>query len=509
MTGRNSWDLAPGQRFFLTLASVLATTLMAVDITIASVALPQIQGSMAATTDQVSWILTSYVIALAVTTPVVGPVAERFGRKKIFLLAVTGFTVASVLCGLSWTLEMIVAFRLLKGIAAAALVPIAQAVLMDAYPPERQGEAMAYWTVGVMVGPIVGPLAGGWLTDEFSWRWIFFVNVPFGVLAYLCIAAFLPADEPGKARRFDRFGFLTLTIALASLQFVLDRGERLDWLDSPVIVMLLLGCFAAAWAFVAHSLRSGASFVPKELFADRNFVACLLLTFVTSGIFYANLSMFAPMLQSVLGYPARETGLMLAPRGIGVLLGVACTGVLRKWFSDRALAAAGIAGAAVSIWAVTGFSLQVDPPMIVRVGAAQGFFYGVMFAPLTTATFATLPATLRTDGASLVQLVRQLSGGIGIAAGFAMLIRGSHGGALDLASRINLEAPGWQDVLDAAGAAAPAVMYAEIQRQAAMLAYLDVVSVMSFALVAVLPLLAALRPVRVRPVRGVAVEPTA
>jgi DHA2 family multidrug resistance protein len=488
-----TWELRGAQRFFLTLAAVLATTLMAVDITIASVALPHIQGAMSATADQVAWVLTAYVMALAVATPVVGPLAERFGRKRVFLLAVASFTLASVLCGLAWSLELIVLFRLLKGLAAAALVPIAQSVLMDAYPPERQGEAMAYWTIGVMVGPIIGPLVGGWLTDEFSWRWIFFVNVPFGVLAYLSIAAVLPPDLPGVVRRFDRFGFATLAVGIACLQFVLDRGESEDWLDSPLIVALVLTSTGTLWAFVAHSWQVREPFIPRELFRDRNFNACLLLTFVTSGIFYANLSMYAPMLQSVLGYPARETGLMIAPRGIGVLLGVASSGLLRRWFADRTLVLLGLTGAAVSIWAITSFSLQVDEPTIVRVGFVQGFFYGAMFAPLTAATFATLSPRLRTDAASLVQLVRQLSGGIGIATGFAMLIRRSHAGVLDLSARANLDAPGWIEPLEHAGAAAPAVVKAEIARQAAMIAYLEVCALMAVALVAILPLLGLLR----------------
>lgn len=481
------------QRFFITLASVLATTLMAVDVTVASVALPQIQGALAATADQVSWVLTSYVIALAVATPVVGPLAERVGRKRLFLAAVAGFTISSLLCGLSGSLEWLVVFRLLKGMFAAALVPISQAVLMDSYPPDRQGEAMAYWTIGVMVGPIIGPLVGGILTDALSWHWIFFVNLPFGLLAYVAIAAFLPRDEPARARAFDRFGFISLTIALASLQFVLDRGERAGWLDSTLIAALILACAASLWVFLAHSWFAPRPFIPRELFSDRNFAACLLLTFVTSGVFYANLSLTAPMLQSILGYPARETGLMLAPRGVGVLIGVACANLLRRWWSDRALILTGLAGAAASIAAVTTFSLQVGVRTVVEVGVAQGFFYGMMFVPLTTATFATLAPALRTDGAALIQLVRQLSGGIGIALTFGLLKRGTDGGVLDLAGRADLEAPAWQDLLARAGDRAPAMVLGEFERQAAMLAYLEVAAWMAVALVLMLPLLVTLR----------------
>jgi MFS transporter, DHA2 family, multidrug resistance protein len=489
----SSWQMDGTQRFFLTLASVLATTLMAVDITIASVALPQIQGAMSATADQVSWILTSYVIALAVATPVVGPLALRFGRRRVFLVAVAGFTLASVLCGLSWSLEVVVLFRLIKGLFAAALVPISQAVLMDSYPPERQGEAMAYWTIGVMVGPIIGPLVGGMLTDALSWRWIFFVNLPFGLLAYVAIAAFLPQDGAPTRRGFDWFGFAALTIGLASLQFLLDRGERFDWFDSRLIAALALLSIAGLWVFAAHSWFARRPFIPRELFLDRNFLACLLLTFVTSGVFYANLSLTAPMLQSILGFPARETGLMLAPRGVGVLVGVACAKLLRRWWTDRTLIGIGLVGAALSVWLVSGFSLQVGMETIIEVGVAQGFFYGVMFVPLTTATFATLAPALRTDGAALIQLVRQLAGGIGIAVTFGMLTRGSHGAELELATRVNPAAPAWQDLLDSAGSAAPVVIAREVARQAAMLAYLEIVALMAVVLLLILPLLVTLR----------------
>lgn len=488
-----AWEIDGARRFFITLASVLATTLMAVDLTIASVALPQIQGALSATADQVSWVLTSYAIALAVATPVVGPLAERVGRKRLFLLAVAGFTLASLLCGLAGSLEAIVLFRLLKGAFAAALVPISQAVLMDSYPPDRQGEAMAWWTIGVMVGPIIGPLVGGSLTDALSWRWIFFVNLPFGVLAYVAIAAFLPRDPPGAVRPFDRFGFAVLTLGLATLQFVLDRGERAAWFDSAVITGLALAAAAFLWVFAAHSRFAARPFIPRELFADRNFTACLLLTFVTSGVFYANLSLTAPMLQSILGYPARETGLMLAPRGVGVLAGVACANLLRRRVADRTLILAGLAGAAASIAAVATFSLQVGIRTVVEVGTVQGFFYGMMFVPLTTATFATLAPALRTDGAALVQLVRQLSGGIGVAVTFALLKRGTDGGVLVLSARVDPAAPGWQAALEAAGEAAPAVLADEVHRQAAMLAYLDIAAWMAVGLVIILPLVLSLR----------------
>jgi DHA2 family multidrug resistance protein len=477
-----------GQRFFLTLASVLATTLMSIDLMIASVALPQMQGALSATPDQVSWVLTSYVIALAVMTPVIGPVAARIGRRPAFITGVVGFTVTSVLCGLGWSLESVVAFRLLQGVFAAALVPISQAVLLDAYPPSRQGEAMAYWSTGVMVGPVVGPALGGWLTDALSWRWIFFINLPFGIVTLALIAAFMSSDRPDRARPLDTFGFALLAVALGCLQFVLDRGEHLDWFDSTLITTLVLVALGGAWMYVVHSRHAAHPFIPRELFLDRNFVACLVVTTVTSGVFMANISLFAPMLQNVLGYPAREAGLMVAPRGLGVIVGAAVANQLRHWLSDRLVIAIGLSGAAAAIAWMTTFSLEVDRSHVLAVGITQGFFYGMMFVPLTTATFATLAQSLRTDGAALIQLLRQLAGGIGIALCFSGLVRWSHGYSQALAGRVNLDADAWWSMLGSRGTEATALLKAEIARQAGMLAFLEVTRWLALLLLATVPL---------------------
>ena len=493
MSDAPSWQMGGGQRFFLTLASVLATTLMSIDLMIASVALPQMQGSLSATSDQISWVLTSYVIALAVMTPVVGPVAARVGRRPAFLVAVSGFTAASMLCGLAWSLESVVVFRLLQGVCAAALVPIAQAVLLDAYPPSRQGEAMAYWSTGVMVGPIVGPALGGWLTDALSWRWIFFINLPVGIVTLALIAAFMSAGRPDRARPLDAFGFALLAVSLGSLQFILDRGEHLDWFDSPLIVVLALLVLGGAWMYLVHSRYAAHPFIPRELFQDRNFVACLVVTTVTSGVFMANISVFAPMLQNVLGYPAREAGLMVAPRGLGVIVGVALANLLRRWLPDRVVIATGLTGAAAAIWWMTTFSLEVDRDHVLAVGVTQGFFYGMMFVPLTTATFATLAQHLRTDGAALIQLLRQLAGGIGIALCFSGLVRWGHGYTQELAGRINPDAGAWWPILGHRSTEATALLKGELARQAGMMAFLDVTRWLSLLLFATVPLVLLMR----------------
>jgi DHA2 family multidrug resistance protein len=487
--------MSGAQRFFLTLAAVLATTLMSIDIMIASVALPQMQGSLSVTADQVSWVLTSYVIAMAVTTPVVGPFAARVGQRRAFLIGVGGFTLTSLLCGLAWSLETLVLFRLLQGISAAALVPISQTVLLDSYPPARQGEAMAYWTTGVMVGPIVGPALGGWLTDLLSWSWIFYVNLPFGVLAFACIAAFMPRDEAARAPKpFDVTGFVLLALALGSLQFILERGERLDWFESALIVGLALLAAGTGWMFAVHSRFAAHPFIPRELFRDRNFVACLVVTTVTSGAFMANISMLAPMLQNVLGYPAREAGFMVGPRGLGVVAGILLSNAIRHRVSNRTVIAVGVVASAASIWWISTFSLEVDPQWILTVGITQGFFYGIVFVPLTTATFATLEPSLRTDGASLVQLLRQLAGGATIALGFSWMIRRTHGQEQELAARLNADADRWTSLLEDQGGQGIALLEKVIGQQAAMLSYIEVMHVLALALLLTMPLVLVLRP---------------
>jgi DHA2 family multidrug resistance protein len=495
VTDTPTWAMSGARRAALTAASVLATTLMAVDITIASVALSQIQGSLAVTPDQVAWVLTAYMIALAIATPAVGAVSDRLGRRRTFLFAVAGFTLCSVACGLAWSIESLVAFRFAKGAFAAALVPISQAVLLDAHPPERHGRAMAYWSIGVMVGPIVGPLAGGWLVQNFDWRWIFLVNVPFGALAYAAIVAFLPRDGAVTARRFDTFGYVALALSLACLQFVLERGERADWFEATHIVVLSGLALAAGWVFVAHSKTSREPFFDPALFRDTHFVACVVVTFVTSGVFYANLSMFAPFLQGVLGYPADAAGYMIAPRGFGVLLGVAASSALRRFASDRVIISAGLVGSAIGIGSMTSFSLETDPWLLTWTGVVQGVCYGVMFAPLTTATFATLPARLRTEAAALVQLVRQISGGIGIAFAFTLLTREGHGRAQALVETVDPDVGA--SVLGASDLGV-AQLQAELARQAGLLAYLHVVGWLVLAILLMLPFVAMIRPLRER-----------
>ncbi|MGE3709681.1 MAG: DHA2 family efflux MFS transporter permease subunit, partial [Hyphomicrobiaceae bacterium] len=270
-------------RGLLTICVMLATIMQALDTTIANVALPYMQGSLSATLDQINWVLTSYIVAAAIMTPVTGFLAARFGRKKLFLVTVIGFTVASVLCGMAASLEQMVIFRLLQGVFGAPLVPMSQSVLLDSYPKEQHGSAMAIWGVGVMVGPILGPTLGGYLTEAFNWRWVFYINLPVGILTFLGLSAFL-SESRLRNIRFDWFGFLALSVAIGSLQMMLDRGEQLDWFSSTEIVLELVLAGLALYLFLVHTFTADHPFIVPHMFKDRNFSLGLIFIFMVGII---------------------------------------------------------------------------------------------------------------------------------------------------------------------------------------------------------------------------------
>jgi MFS transporter, DHA2 family, multidrug resistance protein len=296
---------------------ILAVIMQALDTTIANVALPYIQGSVSASADQINWVLTSYIVAAAIMTPPSGFLATRFGRKRVLLVAIAGFVVASVLCGISQSLVEIVGFRLLQGLFGAALVPLSQGILLDIYTPEERGSAMALFGVSVMVGPVLGPVIGGWLTENISWRWVFYINVPIGILAVAGVVAFVGETSRDLRARLDWFGFGTLSIAIAALQLFLDRGEQLDWFSSGEILIEAAACASAFYLFIAHTLTaSGPTFVNPRLFLDRNFAVSMLFIFIIGVTYLASLALMTPYLQTFMGYPVIKAGFVMGPRGL-------------------------------------------------------------------------------------------------------------------------------------------------------------------------------------------------
>ena len=344
--------------------------------------------------DQISWVLTSYIVAAAVMTAPVGWLSDRFGRKKLFLVCVGGFTIASLLCALAQNIEQIVAFRLLQGMCGAALVPLSQSVMLDAYPIEQRGQAMGIWGVGVMLGPIMGPTLGGWLTENYSWHWVFLVNLPVGILTVFGLLAFMDETKRQAHLRFDWFGFLALAAGIGCMQLMLDRGEQLGWFGSPEIVAELIISIAGFYYFFAHSLTTDEPFVRFAIFKDRNFLVGCFFMVIMGLMLFSSMALSAPFIQNVLGYPIETAGWLLASRGLGTLFGMAMIGRLLRLVEARYLILIGLILTALTMYQMTGFTDDTSGRTIVICGLVQGFGMGLVFIPLSTVAFLTLAAAL-------------------------------------------------------------------------------------------------------------------
>jgi DHA2 family multidrug resistance protein len=487
----------PGLNRGLVTISVMAATIMqAIDSTIANVALPKMQGTLSATQDQMSWVLTSYIIASAIMIPLTGWLAGRFGRKKVFLISIVGFTVASALCGMATSLPEIVLFRLLQGLSGAALVPLSQAILFDINRPEDFGKAMAIWGVGVTMGPILGPALGGWLTENYSWRWVFYINVPIGILAFLGLSTSMP-DTEKHSHAFDFFGFVTLSLGIGCLQLMLDRGGLKDWFSSGEIVTEALIAGAAFYLFIVHTLTHSRPFLSPALFRDRNFVTADVFIFLVGVVLFATLALIPPMLQHELRYPVVITGLVTAPRGAGTMLAMMVVGRLMGKFDARLLMAIGLSLTAFSLWQMTHFSLLMDERPIIVSGILQGFGIGLTYVPLSTLAFATLPAALRNEGTAFFNLLRNIGSAIGISVVQYLLTRNTQVMHSHLAEHIMPYQPVLttmpERAIDATNTASLLALDGAITRQASMIAYIDDFKLMMVITIAVIPLLLLLR----------------
>jgi len=402
------------QRLLVTICVMMATIMQVLDITIANVSLPYMQGSLSATIDQVSWVLTSYVVAAAVMTAPVGWLAARFGIKKLLVVCVTGFTVASMLCGVAQSIEEIVLFRIVQGMFGAALVPLSQTIMLEIYPPEQRGWAMSLWGLGVMIGPIMGPILGGWLTEYYTWRWIFFINVPVGIVTVMGLLAFMSETTGNDRLTFDWFGFAALAIGIGALQLMLDRGEQLGWFDSNEIVLTALISATGLYLFLAHSLTTQNPFIPLEIFNDRNFIIGLVFMFVCGVLLVASMALMAPFLQGVMGFPIIDVGLLLGTRGIGMAIAMPLAGRLITRLDPRLMLAGGLTCCVVSLYFSIDFSPDTAVSTIAWVSVLQGFGLGFMFVPLNTMALSSLPPALRTQGTAMWTLIRNLGSSIGV-----------------------------------------------------------------------------------------------
>jgi DHA2 family multidrug resistance protein len=482
----------PGlRRNMVTICAMTATIMQALDTTIANVALPYMQGSLSASQDQINWVLTSYIVAAAIMTAPVGWIANRFGRKRIFIICSGGFTIASVLCGLAQDINQMVLFRLLQGMFGAALVPLSQAVMLDSYALHERAKAMSIWGMGVMMGPIMGPSLGAWLTETYSWHWVFFVNIPFGIVTVLGLLIFMDETRKDLTMRFDWFGFAALAVGIGSLQIALDRGEQLGWLESNEIIGEFIVSAVGFYYFFAHSLTTSKPFIQFAIFKDRNFVGGCVFMAVMGLVLFSTMAVSSPFLQNVIGYPIITAGLLLATRGCGTFVAMMLVGRLMRYIEARTLIAGGLSLTCFSLFYMTGWTDQTGVPEIVVVSIAQGFGFGLVFVPLSTVAFLTLPNHLRTDGTSMLTLMRNVASSIGISVVIAQLTEGSRRVYAVLSEHINpfnhaMQMPDVRGMIDMSTDAGRALADVMVGLQAQIIAFSqDYQMVMMFTLCAI------------------------
>jgi MFS transporter, DHA2 family, multidrug resistance protein len=485
-------------RGLLMLAVMGASIIQILDSTIANVAIPHMQTSLGATQDSVTWVLTSYIIASAVSMPITGWLSDRIGSRRLFLLAVTGFILTSMLCGAAANLSQMVIFRIFQGICGAFIGPLSQTILLDINPPERAPKAMAIWGMGIMIAPILGPVIGGWLTESYNWRWVFYINLPIGIPTLLLLWWLLPSRTLVR-RRLDLLGFSLLALGLATLQLMLDRGQHVDWFQSWEIWIECIIAVSALWMFLVHQLTAEKPMFSRDLIANRNFLTALGFMVLIGMMMFGIFALFPPMLQSLFGYSVLDTGILLAPRGVGILISMFIASRLAGKLDARIIVASGFILTAYSLWEMTHWSLEMDWHPVVITGLIQGLGMGFVFIPMNALAFATLAPNLRTDGSSLLYLLRSLGGSMGISVMTTALARNIQVSHEDLAGHVTAYSmssvdPSSADRLGTAGEAALRILDGEITRQAAMIAYLDDFTLMMFAVLICIPFVMLLKP---------------
>jgi DHA2 family multidrug resistance protein len=490
-------------RIPITVSLMLATVMNSLDTTIANVALPHIQGSVSASPDQIAWVLTSYLIATAIMTPLSAWLSVKFGRKLMFAASIAGFTAASMLCGIATSLGEIVAFRLLQGVCGASLIPLSQAVILDLYPPSKLGQVMAVWGAGAILGPIFGPALGGWLTDNLSWRWVFYINLPVGILAFSGVMLFMSSGGGVKAKPFDFLGFGALSVFVGAFQLTLDRGPTLDWFSSPEIWTEAVVGALALYVFLVQTVTARHPFFDRALAVDRNFVSCTAFGFFIGILLFSTMALLPQMMQQFMGYTALESGMASMPRGLGSFAAMFIVGRLVGRVDTRLILLTGLSLSAFSLWQMTHFDLSMTSSPIVVSGIIQGVGIGLIFVPLSTLAFTTLAPHLRSEATGVYTLMRSLGSSVGISIMQALWTTNTSVAHSTLAAHV---IPGDTVVsaelgtgLAAGSAGGLEALNDQITRQAAMVAYVDDFKLMLFITLACMPLLLLMRTPTIAP----------
>ena len=483
---------------------MFATFMEVLDTTVVNVSLPHIAGTLSATIDESTWVLTSYLVANAIILPLTGWLAMHFGRKRLLLASVSGFTMASFLCGLAPNLSSLVIFRIIQGATGGAMQPLSQAVLLEAFPPHERGKAMGFWGLGIVVAPILGPVLGGWLTDNYSWRWIFYINIPVGIAAFVMTELFI-FDPPYIRRvseRIDYWGICLLALGIGALQLILDTGAKRDWFSSNLIKALAVASAAALVVFIVHEWRTHHPVVDLHVFKVRTYSTGVFLMTTLGFVLYGSLVLLPIMLQTLLGYPSVQAGMAMAPRGLGSFIGMPMVGFLVGRFDPRKLVATGlVAGGLTLLWFGT-LNLNAGYWDIFWPQFCQGFGLSLLFVPLTTITMDPIPKERMGNATSLFNLVRNVGGSTGIAVTSTLLFRRVQVHSALLGANVNPYSPAAQSALAqarngfiargldpvTATQRAYAAVFGMVQRQAAMVSFVEVFRLLGVIFFLALPL---------------------
>ena len=473
----------------------LVTMLYAMSVTIANVSLPQIKGALSATTDQIALIVTFNIIATAVATPTTGWLAARFGRRNVMIWGVAGFTVSSFLCGTATSLEQLVFYRILQGACGAPLVPLSQAIVVDAYPREKIGTANAIYGMGVVLGPILAPWIGGYLSETYSWRWVFFMIVPCGMVSFIGVLLVIRKRPFRPSSYLDWTGFLALSLSIAASQFMLDRGERLDWFDEWQIVICAWVAIIGFYVFVSHTLTADRPFLNPRLLTKRNFVLGLLIAFVFGMLNFTPITLLPALLQTLRGYPDSVVGLILAIRGSGTLLGFFLMFIGAARIDPRYTMLTGFLLQAISGWYMAQFSINLTTFDVLWTTWLQGLGIGLIWVPLSIVTFSQLDENETAEGSSIFHLVRNFGSSVFISISIAIMLRTSQVNYSELsanATPLN-SALAFQDSLSMAWSIEAtrtlAAFSSEIGRQSVMIGYLNAFYLFALTAFAICPFL--------------------
>ncbi len=505
--------------WIIALSVMFATFMEVLDTTVVNVSLPHIAGNLSATVDEATWALTSYLVANAIILPMTGWLAGVFGRKRLLMASITGFTLASLLCGLAPTLSLLVVFRIIQGTTGGALQPLSQAVLLESFQPHERGKAMAFWALGIVVAPIIGPVLGGWLTETYSWRWVFYINLPVGIVSLLMVRQFLfdpPYIKHREGRGIDYWGIGLLAVGIGALQFVLDKGQEEDWFSSHVILLLTIVAAVALVWLIIHEWRSDDPVVDLHVFRERSYAVGVLLMTVVGFVLYGSLVLLPVMLQTLLGYPPMQAGIAMAPRGIGSFFMMPIVGILTGRFDPRKLLATGLAVGGLTMWWLGHLNLQAGYWDVFWPQLIQGMAMALLFVPLTTVTMDSIKPERMGNATSLFNLMRNIGGSIGIAATGTMLARRSQAYTAVIGAHVTGYAPETQSMMAQMTAAfvaagsdvvtaahrAQAAMFGMVQRQATMVAFVSIFQLLAIVFLGVVPLVLLMKRPKGRGGRG-------